>query len=76
MRPSLIYGKLLPESPADFTLLLEAGIAHSIKCLRCNQPFSPDNTKTAAGWRDTQISGVCEQCFDTICKDMEEGGLV
>lgn len=35
-------------------------------CRSCKQPFSPDNVYSAAGWRETAISGICESCFDDM----------
>jgi len=33
-------------------------------CVSCGQSFNKDNTFTEAGWRETKISGLCEECFD------------
>lgn len=41
-------------------------------CVQCNQAFSNDNTWSEAGWRETQISGLCERCFDSEFADEEE----
>lgn len=38
----------------------------------CEQPFSDKNTHSADGWRETQISGMCEDCFDETCTDWED----
>jgi hypothetical protein len=38
-------------------------------CRRCKQPFSPDTVFTAAGWRETAISGICEKCFDEMYEE-------
>ena len=35
-------------------------------CVRCGEPFSNKNTHTAAGWKETTITGLCEDCFDRI----------
>jgi len=40
-------------------------------CIKCKQPFTDANVFTAAGWRETKISGVCEKCFDTMWPDDE-----
>lgn len=49
-----------------------------IACVECEEPFSEENVHTEAGWRETQISGLCEDCFDEICAELEkmyeEGG--
>lgn len=72
MRPSLHGGgKMLPESWADFQELLAAGgtgLEH-IRCMRCREGFSEGNVRTPAGWRETQISGMCENCFDELFKE-------
>lgn len=41
-------------------------------CVNCNEPFCDRNTHTIAGWRETQISGFCEDCFDEIMQEAEE----
>jgi hypothetical protein len=41
------------------------------KCVGCTRPFSDENCFTQAGWQETQISGVCERCFDQMCADAE-----
>jgi len=64
-RPSI----LLPESPYEY---LEADKQNRLlfrTCYCCGEPFSPDNTHTAAGWRETQISGLCEDCFDLLVRE-------
>ena len=45
-------------------------------CWRCHQPFSDKNTHTEAGWGETRISGMCEDCFDEVCRepDDDDGG--
>lgn len=44
-------------------------------CLNCCEPFSVKNVFTAAGWAETKISGLCEQCFDMICEEKDEPEL-
>jgi hypothetical protein len=41
-------------------------------CVSCKQPISEQNTHTEAGWRETKISGLCEDCFDAAFKDFDE----
>lgn len=36
------------------------------ECIECHQAFSNQNVYSMAGWRETQISGLCELCFDNI----------
>lgn len=33
-------------------------------CRSCKEPFSDKNVHSAAGWAETRISGMCEDCFD------------
>lgn len=42
-------------------------------CRSCKQPFSPDNVFSAAGWRETAISGICESCFDDMWANLGDG---
>ena len=37
-----------------------------LACVECKAPFTSLNTKTPAGWRDTQIVGMCETCYDNL----------
>lgn len=41
-------------------------------CLMCKEEFSEKNVFTEAGARETQISGLCETCFDSLFEDEEE----
>lgn len=41
-------------------------------CWRCKKEFTEDNVFSELGWRETQISGLCEQCFDYVCADPDE----
>jgi predicted Zn-ribbon and HTH transcriptional regulator len=36
------------------------------KCRECKQLFSDKNVHTSAGWKETRISGICEDCFDAM----------
>lgn len=40
-------------------------------CLRCKDAFTGANVFTSLGWKETQISGFCESCFDTVTKEPE-----
>ena len=42
------------------------------KCITCNQPFSKDNVFTDAGAVETQLSGMCECCFDALFEGMND----
>jgi hypothetical protein len=35
-------------------------------CRNCGSGFNDSNTFTHAGWLETQLSGLCEVCFDII----------
>lgn len=35
-------------------------------CNNCGSPFSTSNTHTKEGWLETEITGLCEDCFDTM----------
>ena len=56
-------------------------------CIKCAQPFKrlpatatrftfdhlkPGDCCSEAGWKETQISGYCEYCFDEMFADPEE----
>ena len=66
MELNIYTGKPLPESYEDFCELLARRDAHNIRCLDCRKPFEPSNVKTREGWRETQIGGTCEMCFDSL----------
>lgn len=44
----------------------------STHCLICKEAFSRKNCFTRLGWRETQLSGFCEKCFDESCKDKKD----
>lgn len=64
-----LKGNLLPNSEADFADNYDA--MKFKRCLSCNNRFSNDNVQTLLGWRETQISGFCERCFDNFTSDDE-----
>lgn len=35
-------------------------------CVDCKQEFTNKNVFSEAGWRETQITGLCEKCFDRL----------
>lgn len=41
-------------------------------CVSCKERFSDANCHTQAGWQETQISGLCERCFDEATAEPEE----
>lgn len=71
MRKSIIENEMLPETEGEYVHLRERGNLKFMKCVDCNQPFHHSNVFTPAGWSETQISGICESCFDGIFKDNE-----
>lgn len=54
--------------------LAKAGglLAPKGNCVSCKQPFSNINVFSDAGWRETEISQMCEKCFDQMFADMSE----
>lgn len=42
------------------------------ECICCKEPFSDINVHTKEGWKETQISGMCETCFDDLFDGMED----
>lgn len=40
-------------------------------CIQCKEVFSTKNVFTKAGWAETEISNMCEKCFDGLFKDDE-----
>jgi len=46
-------------------------------CIQCNELFQAEvNVFTEAGVRETQISGMCELCFDAMAEEADaEDGL-
>jgi hypothetical protein len=53
--------------PAEMQQRLKSGV-----CISCGQPFTDGNVHSDAGWRETQISGMCEDCFDTLLEEEED----
>lgn len=33
-------------------------------CVDCHEPFTDKNVHTLMGWKETRLSGMCEDCFD------------
>lgn len=73
MRDSIQKGIRYPESEGDFNLLINEGaFVRYERCQQCGLPF-PGRTHSEAGWRDTQIVGWCEDCYDALMGDEGEG---
>lgn len=45
---------------------------HDGECIECGEPFTEKNVHTELGWRETKISGMCEDCFDEVTGDPED----
>lgn len=45
------------------------------KCVSCKEPFSDENVYSDLGWKEVQISGLCELCFDKIKEYEDEDDL-
>lgn len=73
MTPS-IRGGQLPENAGDFQQLRTEQLRYKA-CYLCEGPFSSLNVRSAAGWRETQISGTCENCYDELFKDAKDSGV-
>jgi hypothetical protein len=61
-----------PENIEEFRELAATSGRVFLKCIICSNPFTQANVMTAAGWRETQISGFCEECYDSLFKDDED----
>lgn len=43
------------------------------ECIACAKLFvRGGNVHTELGWKETYISGMCEDCFDACCNDEED----
>lgn len=38
-------------------------------CVLCNEEFSNRNVFSTLGWKETKISGICENCWNKKFKD-------
>ena len=65
MRRSL-RGHPLPESEQDFALLYGQQCLQFYHCANCKGAF-PGRVTSVHGWRETQLSGYCETCYDELC---------
>lgn len=72
MRNSIVdYKKQLPETEHEFNMLKRMGKLTYTNCYSCRQSFHHSNVFTPQGWTETQISGICEWCFDELFKESE-----
>ena len=49
----------------------EENISAEPLCIRCHRPVY-EHCYSEEGRREVSISGLCEECFDEICKEAEE----
>jgi hypothetical protein len=64
-----LRGNPLPESEEDFKQVVSSMREQRLNCLECKTLFTEANVHSAAGWRETQISGYCEDCYDELFKE-------
>lgn len=62
----------LPSSEMQFQALRAKGLVRYRSCITCSNVFSKANVKTLMGWRETQISGICETCFDKMFEKFDD----
>lgn len=62
-----------PNSEEEFMDAKRSGVVGlRVQCFVCHEHFSGDNVFSREGWRETQISTMCEKCFDTILEEYDE----
>lgn len=61
-----------PMSFLEFQDLKNNGAELQCTCILCNEEFSNKNVHSAMGWRETQITGYCENCWDALFEDLDE----
>jgi hypothetical protein len=72
MRTNL-RGHILPESEEEYKKLLALDLLQFMTCSLCNKSHL-GRTNTLMGWRETQISGYCEGCWNELMKPFTEEG--
>lgn len=70
MRRSL-RGHSLPENLEEYQQLRKARLLRYAHCFRCDKSHE-GRTTTPQAWAETQISGMCEVCWDNIFKEQRE----
>ena len=45
---------------------------HVHSCVCCKEEITSNNVFTASGWREVEISGMCEVCFDNCTYSVED----
>lgn len=72
MRQS-VRGHLLPESHEDALKLDKLNAMLFCVCVECGRSLTfADAASSHAGRRETQISGMCEPCFDALFEEDDE----
>lgn len=70
-----LRGHALPENEQDARALRAQHALLFSSCLLCSRDLTaPDAASTPAGWRETQISGFCEPCFEAMMSESEGEG--
>jgi hypothetical protein len=61
-----ILGEAYCKRVHDYLMAVKHFIVNHSSCLKCKEGFSDKNCFTPSGWRETQITGYCEKCFDQM----------
>lgn len=64
---------LRPNSYEEFLKYKASGLLNHVTCIQCKSFMSDNNVLTQMGWRETQITGLCEVCFDKLFEEDENG---
>lgn len=51
---------------------LRSQLIRHTHCRECKQLFTTANVKSIMAWRETQISGLCETCWDKVFAEPNE----
>ena len=65
-----LRGNILPTSEKDFADYYNR--MRFSACMLCAKPFSSENVFSRLGWRETQMTGFCEICFDKVTADTRD----
>lgn len=63
---AITHHSMRPETEEEFNKMLADGVPLQKHCIYCKLNFSTKNVQTRLGWRETQISGFCETCWNDI----------
>lgn len=56
-----MLARLNPALAAEYTAAHAAEV-----CVDCKERFTAANVQSPAGWRETRISGMCENCWNAL----------